>query len=503
MAGFADLYLDYRNGSRGEALLRNGSRGEALLLWPVWVWAIHAPDPRHRPPNLFEKTVLGLVAAGRDAPDWIGERLGIEAELVRYIVAAQLTPNGWMDARGRITDAGRKQLDGDAAVTLRLRAGYLFQSTESGELWPRFSSTLSEIEPVSRQAAWPEFRLDRDSGRTFRPFLLKPRSSDPPECPSASAIWEALRRDRIARHNERQRGEAPEIWEGSPPTEAIEFIEPEPRPAYVLCRVHDRAGAESPWLVSDPLGRSPAVRWMRQEVYTAAKRVPPLAERLQKLLGEVDEALSWDEHRAREDETVRLEVFQSFPTAERIPGLTEALVELLRTRETVGRADRRSYEQRQEEVDSLVMQCQKVLERCCQWCLTQWPMRNPGRISKGWRPPELEAALRAALPDLAPGAIGQLRGVRPGKVFWAVKERRESLRPLLVGVLLSLADHAAHPFRALASDQALMKRLLVLSRDRDGASHGGEHGGRRVETHEATAHADTAQDIVKALLQGS
>jgi hypothetical protein len=487
MAVFSDLYLDYQQDHWG-----------TQLLWPVWIWTLHVPEHRRDGLNVLTFTLLRLHAAGCDDPNWIADHLGVDGELIRYIVAAELIANGLLDQKMRLTPHGAKQLERSGEGSLQQRAALLFQSAESGELWPRQRGELREIEAIDHGARYPSFLADRDSGQTLSPFVLSPANRDLPLQPSIAEFRDALRQDRIARRHRRLRGGGGRDPDDLP-SDAIELIDPRPRPAWVLCRVYKGPTDEHPWLVSDPLGQTRAAEWMRKEAFEASRRVPALARRLGGLLGEPDEKEDWETYRRREDEQVRFEVFERFPAAGRIPGLEDRLVELLRVRATVAAA---SGHKRAEEVGNLIIQCQRTLEQCFIWLLKRWPLERPeDRLSKQMRPTDLQQALRCAVPELSEHCIKKL-GLKPSQVYWAVKNHDGSLRRYLAGALLSLVDHPHHPFHSLVLDERLMQELIELSKDRDAAGHGGGQPSAPPEGRLALKHADTALDIVERLLEG-
>jgi hypothetical protein len=486
MAVFSDLYLDYENRRDGH-----------LLLWPVWIWTVHVPAPRRDGLNVLAYTVLALHASGHQDPDWISSWLGIDAELVRYIVGAELVPNGWLDQRRRITASGNQQLEGSASGDARQQAGFLFQSAGSGLLWPRFRGSLQEIEPLDRRERFPKFLASRDSGRTLSPFVVPPASVGPPVQPTVREIREVLRQDRMARHERRLRGGPRDM--GDPSAGTIDFVDDKPRPAWLLCRVYRAPQSGQPWLVSDPLDHTPAAGWLRKEVYEASRRLPALAKRLKELLGEVDESLDWEAYRRCEDESIRFEVLMEFPEAGQIPGLEDMLIEFLRARSTV----RAAKQARPEEIGSLLVQSQRVLERCCAWCLERWPLERPEtRLSRQMTPRDLKQALGDAVSELSGKVIDDFN-VQPSKVYGALKYGTGSLRQYLAGLLLSLTDHRDHPFRPLVSDESLMLRLVQLSKDRDVEGHGG--GGpdnQRAKASQAIQHAETTVYVVRQLVEG-
>lgn len=490
MAGFSELYLDYR--------APNGRRGTSLL-WPVWIWRVHVPDGRHTDLNALARAVLALHACGRNDLAWMAQWLGLDHDLVRYIAAAELAANDWIDARGRLTDSGRERLDGKTAGRVRQRAGLLFQSATSGELWPRLRSSLHEIEPDA-PASYPRFTLDRDSGRVLKPFRVDPEPGRP-QRPTVADILAALQLDRIARHQQQQRqtyadDPAADDESDEPPASAIEYIEDQPQPAWVLCEVWRSPETAPPWRVGDPLGRSPAADWMRREVHEASRRLPALARRLGELLGEIDPALDWETCRRQQDEGARFEVLTDFPQAAQVPGLEDALIGLLRLQATVtGGGGRR------EEREALLVQSQKALETVLVECLRRWPLAQPQRrIDRNWRLEDIHRALACAAPDVDRTVIDAIR-LQPGKLFQAAAHHRGSLRQYLAALLLSFTDHPQHPFRPLARDGKRMQALLGLSHARDAAGHGGKAAPAPDNT-VSLQHADTALHVIQTLIEG-
>lgn len=457
MAGFSDTCLDYRD--------PKGARGKTLL-WPVWVWHVHVPAGRRDGLNVIAHAVLALHACGRTEAVWIAEWLGLDVDLVRYIIAAELAANDWLDTRGRLTANGRQRLDSNAVDGQRQRAGLLFQSAVSNALWPRLRSRLHRIDPEDPAAPRLQFRLDRDSGRVLRPFMVRPAATTAPAQPEIAPVLEALRLDRLARHERRQRGidDDDEAAAG-----AIEFVDARPEPAWLLCEVYRQPGATPPWRVGDPLGRTPAADWMRREVYDAACHLPKLAGVLAELLGEINPDLDFESYRRQQDESARFGILTAYPQAARVEGLEDSLTGLLRLHASIGKGSKR-----REETEALLVQCQKVLETVLIECLHRWPIACPQRrIDKRWQLVDVQRALKAAAPGVAPDVIDAIR-IQPGKLFNAVTRHTGSLRPYLAGVLLSFADHPQHPFRSIAADAAQMQALLALSHARDAAGHGGQ-----------------------------
>ena len=117
------------------------------------------------------------MRAGVNEAAKIAKLMAIDPELVRFIIASQLQPNGWLDQRYKVTPDGERLLDDAEDRRLNLTVGYAFQDAIGGKLLPRFSTALPEIEPVGRdQNNRPVFILDRDKGWHENPFLLQEKA---------------------------------------------------------------------------------------------------------------------------------------------------------------------------------------------------------------------------------------------------------------------------------------------------------------------------------------
>lgn len=483
---FADRYLRFPKRVPG----RN-------IAWPVWIWTVYIPGQPRVQLNLLARTVLKFIAAGCTDEARIAQHLGVERDLVLYIMVSELVPNGWLSTNYRtLTDEGRALLDDSVAAARELQVGFVFQSAWSGKLWPRFSAELPELEVNPRTPGRRlEFIEDRASGKAGHAFVLEPRTGVSPQAPTADEVWDAVRQHKLDRYNRRTLAEQDEgSFHITNVRDRLDFIDPEPLRGYVLCGA--RKGREQPWNVTDPLGVLEAPQWMREEVYDACRTVPPLAQALVNVLGEINTSQSWDEYRAATDEAARLEAFESFPNAAHIPLLPEILVELLRARRIVEAAGGTSSSS---DVGNLALQAQRALECACAWALAQWPLDVPQRLpSKHARRHEVRSALSLAVPELPQSILDELCCLRPGKIFYAVKNRSESLRPLLAGVLFTFVDHPDHPLRAIAADEEFLSRVLTLSHDRDSVGHA---NGRTVARERALGHAETALSLIRTLLQ--
>ena len=98
------------------------NQGRALL-YPVHVWKVIYPKNNTIRLNLFQQAILGLARARCYDRQEIADYLKIDHELVAFIMAAQLIPNGWMTSKGHLTSAGEKSLDNTEEVRTEVQVG--------------------------------------------------------------------------------------------------------------------------------------------------------------------------------------------------------------------------------------------------------------------------------------------------------------------------------------------------------------------------------------------
>ena len=120
--------------------------GGRPLLWPVRVWKVLYPTNRVLKLNLFQQAILGLARARCQDTSEMAELLGLDRELVAFIIATQLIPNGWMTTLGSVTSQGERVLEEAQDASEEVRMGYAYQDAISGNWLPRFTEELPEIE---------------------------------------------------------------------------------------------------------------------------------------------------------------------------------------------------------------------------------------------------------------------------------------------------------------------------------------------------------------------
>ena len=94
------------------------------LLWPVRVWKVLYPTNRVLKLNLFQQAILGLARARCQDSSEMAELLGLNRELVAFIIATQLIPNGWMTTLGAVTPPGERVLEEAQEASEEGRMGY-------------------------------------------------------------------------------------------------------------------------------------------------------------------------------------------------------------------------------------------------------------------------------------------------------------------------------------------------------------------------------------------
>ncbi|WP_067521885.1 hypothetical protein [Endozoicomonas ascidiicola] len=460
MAQFTDLYLNFFGGKRTP-------RGQSIL-WPVWVWEVLAPKPGQQELNLFQKSILGLIKASKRDPEQIAAWLGLDKELILYIIAGQLIPNGWICKDWELTELGLQMLEEDEEQRGNLSTAYIFQDAITGKLWPRVSKSLSYISPLSEDGR-PEFKASRASDWIEKPFIIH-CSSRTPEPPSVLDIRSALRQGNNAIHNMRVRGEL-EYHKKEFRADEIELLKQSPSPAYVMCWIVEDRG--DIWNVSDPLAVTPTGDFFRQDIYVQAQNNSGLRNRLSSIIGELPKKETYEEMIKRQNASVELAKFTEYSNADRVPNLESALGALLRRQQAL--EDAQSDKSiRYEDCDDLVTQAQKVFEACFKWMLSEWPIANRRFIDKKWGFEDIRCALEGvAGPFLTDEDLDDLAKQKSGSIFWAATQTdpNVSLRPLVAATLFTLTANPTHPLLSFGIKDLAISSILGIARDRNAVAH--------------------------------
>ena len=456
------------------------------ILWPVYAWKVLYPDDRQPPGcNLFQETILGLMRAGVKDASKIGELMAIDPELVRFIIASQLQPDGLLDQRYKVTPDGERLLDDAEDRRLNLTVGYAFQDAIGGKLLPRFSTTLPEIAPVARdQNNRPVFVLDRDKGRQETPFLLQPTAPAKTDMQGLMAAYTQYRQELA----QVQRGEQSSEFDVSIRT--LDYVDDQPVKIYFWCELYRDENGPQRWLISDPFRFRPAVSWLREPFLELAKSHAELTRRMQRLLPDVStEGISTNEWFERIAEHADFEVESKFPYLKsRAPLVREHLLRVLRQKAKIEESQARIHP---EDLGTLMTESASLIEAVLKWLLEEWQAEPCWPRSGNWSRAEALNELRAlSIQALDDEVVQALAGQSRRAVANAMTNRDQPLKALLAGVLFAASGRDDHPCRQLNSDQLRLARLPKLADYRNKV--GGHASGERPDQDAVLEHAEFA-----------
>jgi hypothetical protein len=447
------------------------------LLWPVWVWTVLAPQASLRL-NVFQEAILGLLHAGERDLNRLANLLELEPELVAFIIAKELQPMRYVDSRQYVSPEGVKLLKGESEREPRMSMQYAFQDAVFGQWLPRLSTNLPEVIPrEGGRADYPEFVLNRDSGWVDRPFLLPRKNwSGPPDKKQVLEAWRQCQRAQAQSNQD----DAEFVADFS--SEDIDFVGDHPIQARVWCDLYINPDDPQPWLVSDPWHLSGAAKWLREPLQKELPNFLQLAERIGRLLPDVDSS----------QQEIELQVELELAA---IPYLIKPEHALLR--EHLGRVmrQRTRLEQQeriqQEELNSLAQECASLLEAVVKWLLQRWPVDASDWPRTHWTR-QHGSELLSQLPlraELSHQAIGILCGQEARVVRMALMHKDRAFKALLFGALLCTHEHINHPLRHLPASGLQWDRVLELVDMRNQGSHA---SGKKIDHNEILALADFA-----------
>ena len=443
------------------------------LLWPVYAWKVLYPDEfQRRGINLFQETLLGLIRAGMREADQLADAMALDPELVRFIIAAQLQPNGWLDGKFRLTPDGERLLDEAEDRRLNLKVGYAFQDAVSGNWLPRFTTQLPEISPGGHdEKNRPVFVLDRDKGRQERAFMLHAQAAAKLDTSLLLPAYRQYRQD-LAFSQGESGNYASEVTFTS-----IESIDDVPTKLYLWCELYrDEEGLQH-WLISDPFRVRRAVPWLREPFAAQARGNKAIARRMQRLLPEIPaDGLSAEDWMELLDESADLEIEANYPFLNRELLIRDHLARVLRQKRRI--EDREKVHP--EEWGNLMTEAANLLEAVLKWLLREWRVSPPWPKGRNWSPMEARAEL-GALPLVADNTdlINALAGQTRKAVSSALEKQNQPLKALLTGTLFAASERIDHPFHELLPDALELERLPRLADYRN--KTGGHASGEKAE----------------------
>lgn len=433
------------------------------LLWPVNVWLVYTSQPQGRQLNLFEKTILEIlnVSGRRQVTNGqIAEWLGLETDMVSYIITAQLTPNGYLTSNGQVTENGKSLLADE--LNDNLTTAYVFQCAITGEWLPRVSFTLNNIYPISTNGH-PKFKLSRGSDYVEISFIVKSTNNyiDPPSEEELNEIIINFRDDLFIAKNTR------DIEFDTQGVDNLTLASNEATPAYLTVWGDISCGFE--WTTYDPFNISTYSTWMADLFKKGCESDPSLARYALAKLGGTDTTLSYEEACLKFAEAAKLKVLVSYSDANKIEGLTEALYPMLEDYEKVKESDNPNYSTNA----ALVTKCIIIVENICEYALKQYSLQNPHRLPKPntKNPKEILKGLITNATKMNKKMLDEVLKVAPSKVFNAAKCRNSTVRAQLAAIFISMESYLHHPLSFLLEDQTYFVDLYNLTFLRDDCAH--------------------------------
>jgi len=458
MAAFVEsgMYLEFGSKPRGK-------RKKKPLLWPVLVHRVLYPDPKRPQLNLLQRAVLGLIRARTVSAEEMGALTGLHLNLIKLILA-QGVSNGWLVASAdALTIKGEGLLDGEDVAEANMKSGYVLQDALTGQFWPRLIGQLSQWQPVDPLARYPEFKPERKTGNSIRPFLLSGKRAELPALDHESLML-AYRDYRDDYRANQQLGQSVQLSEQIS-LQGVQRLDDVPQAARVLVWVtSDEEGLEL-WLVKDPFGLRENAWWLQEPLTQALEHDKNLLAQLQPLVSvpradnqSVDE---WLEALRKQTE---LQVLIEYPWVERQPDIKRHLGALLVRQEKLQQGDKSP-----QELDAALVESQKLLEVVMQWLIRTYPA-NVGQLPKK---PNINEVILSALqiPALTEDVITLLGRQKLDQVIRACTRPVSSLKALLFAAAMGTLNEPRHPLKVLGASELQLKTLLELADLRNQSSH--------------------------------
>ena len=454
MVVFSNNYLKQSNKPNYEA---------EQFLWPVNVWQVYTSQPQGRRLNLFEKTILEVfhVSGKRSVTnEQVADWLGLETDMVSYIITAQLIPNGHLTAKGKLTEDGIRLLEDE--VNDNLTTAYVFQCAMTGKWLPRICYSLHSIESVGTSNQL-KFRLNRGDDYEEWPFVVKPISTflDAPTIEDLNGITKEFKDDLYIAKNTR------DIEFNIERVDKLTLAATEAIPSYLTVWGDVNSGFE--WSIYDPFDISITSSWMAKLFNHGIKSYPPLGRFALHKLGGMDTTLSYEETCLKFAEAAKLKVLVSYSDASKIEGLSEALYPMLESYEKVKVNDVADNAINR----PLITQCIIVIENICDYVLKNYSLQRPKRLpNPGTRnSKELLQGLIVNATNMNQTMVNEVLNVAPTRVYSAAMFRNSTARAQLAAIFISMESYPHHPLRFLLEDQTYLIELYEFTVLRDKCSH--------------------------------
>jgi hypothetical protein len=429
----------------------------------------------------------------------MAELLGLDRELVAFIITTQLIPNGWMSSLGAITHKGELALEEAEDVSDEVRMGYAYQDAISGNWLPRFTEDLPEIEPKRvDDRGYPVFLRDLDSGKEDRPFRLNHSRADVLDL---NSVFDAFERYRIDHDHARQRDEG----DGLPTRiriESLNFVEKTSQPMWLWTWVFPDSAGVQPWLIADPFGLQQAASWLRKPLQGILPINEGCARYIADALGETrSDKLSAAEWLISLENQIDLTLLAEYSWSRKVPLVEGYLGSVLRRMELISNQDRRW----QEDISSLLIETHNLAESVLQWMLRKYPADisllpkwdwRSRTGQKDWKPGQAAEWLSTlGLQCLTSDVVYRLSEQQLDPIRTAIRKASSSMKALLFASLLATVDKPEHPFHSLTADNLQLNRLIDMADARN--KKAGHSGADRIQKDEAMEFAQLVVEWVQ------
>lgn len=438
--------------------------GGRPLLWPVQVWKVLYPTNRVLKANLFQQAILGLARARCQDSSEMAEILGLDRELVVFIIGSQLIQYGWMTASGAVTSKGERVLEESQDASEEMRMGYAYQDSISGNWLPRFTEELPEIETKRvDEHGYPIFLRDLDSGREDRPFRLNHSREGVLDM---GALFDAFKRYRTDHDHAKQRGDE---LQSRVQIDSLSFVEDSAQQMWLWTWVFpDKAGPQ-PWLVADPFGLQQAASWLRKPLQDVLSRNDGVARYIADAIGETrSTSMSAPEWLRSLDNETDLTVLADFNWAHKVPLIEGYLADTLRQKAFLESQDKPW----QIHIDALLNSAQSLVESALKCLLAEhkpdirilpkWDYRR-GEGQRNWKEGQAYNFINSIREDrgvLSQEVVDLLAKQELDQIRTAIRTGNSSLKALLFALVLSMRDSLRHPF--LNMNEAELKLSVLL-----------------------------------------
>jgi hypothetical protein len=473
--------------------------GGRPFLWPVRVWKVLYPKNRVLKLNLFQQAILGLARARCQDSAEMAELLVLDQELVAFIIATQLIPNGWMTTLGALTPKGERVLEEAQDASEEVRMGYAYQDAISGNWLPRFTEELPEIEAKRiDERGYPVFLRDLDSGKEDRPFRLNHYRDGVMDM---GALFDAFQRYRTDHGHAKQRDEelATRIR-----IESLSFVEDSAQPMWLWTWIFPDEAGSQPWLVADPFGLQQAASWLRKPLQEVLPQNAGVARYIADAVGGIrPNNLSPEEWLRSLESHVNLTLLADYNWSQKVPLIEGYLASTLRQK-LILESQEIIW---QEQIDALLNLSQLLTESALKWMLKAYPgnllllPKWDYRINQGQRNWKSGQALdflttiHENLGILNADVVERLAGQELDPIRTAIRTGNSSLKALLFAAILSTVDRQGHPLVTIPDSDLQLGRLLDLATARNKKSS--HASSRKAGKDEAIDFANFAIEWVK------